>query len=57
MATIVELLASSLDVLKQVQRNDDFTNNKSGDMPRTHIKRLVDNNFLKPIIKRLVCSY
>ncbi len=28
MATIVELLASSLDVLKQVQRNDDFTNNK-----------------------------
>ena len=51
MATIVELLASSLDVLKQVQRNDDFTIIKSGDMPRTHTKRLVDNNFLKPIIK------
>lgn len=51
MATIAELLASSLNALKQVQRGDDFTIIKSSDIPRTHIKRLVDNYFLKPIIK------
>lgn len=51
MATIAELLSSSLNALKQVQQSDDFTIIKSSDMSRTHIKRLVDNNFLKPIIK------
>lgn len=51
MATIAELLASSLNALKQVQQNDDFMIVKSGDLSRTHIKRLVNNNFLKPIIK------
>lgn len=51
MATIAELLASSLNVLKQVQQNGDFTIVKSGDISPTHIKRLVNNNFLRPIIK------
>ena len=51
MATIAELLASSLNVLKQVQQNGDFMIVKSGDLSYTHIKRLVNNNFLKPIIK------
>jgi hypothetical protein len=51
MATIAALLASSLDALKKVQHNDDFTIVKSGDLSRTHIKRLVDNHFLSPIIK------
>ena len=51
MATIAELLASSLNVLKQVQQNGDFTIVKSGDISPTHIKRLVNNNFLCPIIK------
>ncbi len=51
MATIAELLASSLNVLKQVQQNGDFTIVKSGDISQTHIKRLVNNNFLRPIIK------
>ena len=51
MATIAELLASSLDALKQVQQGNDFTIIRSSDLSRTHIKRLVDNHFLKPIIK------
>ncbi|MDD3039250.1 Fic family protein [Bacteroides sp.] len=51
MATIAELLASSLNVLKQVQQNGDFTIVKSGDISPTHIKRLVNNNFLRQIIK------
>ncbi len=51
MATIAELLSSSLNALKKVQQSEDFTIIKSSDMSRTHIKRLVDNNFLKPIIK------
>ncbi len=51
MATIAELLASSLDALKQVQRGEDFMIIKNSDLSRTHIKRLVDNHFLKPIIK------
>ena len=41
MATIAELLASSLDVLKQVQQNGDFMIVKSGDLSYTHIRRLV----------------
>ena len=51
MATIAELLASSLNALKQVQQNGDFMIVKSGDLSYTHIRRLVKNNFLKPIIK------
>lgn len=51
MATIAELLASSLNVLKQVQQNGDFMIVKSGDLSYTHIRRLVKHNFLKPIIK------
>ena len=51
MATIAELLASSLNVLKQVQQNGDFMIIKSGDLSYTHIRRLVKHNFLKPIIK------
>lgn len=51
MATIAKLLASSLDALKQVQQGNDFTIIRSSDLSRTHIKRLVDNHFLKPIIK------
>lgn len=51
MATIAELLASSLNELKEIQKNEDFTIVKSGELSSTHIKRLVENNFLRPIIK------
>lgn len=51
MATIAELLATSLDALKRVQQNGDFMIVKSGELSSTHIKRLVVNNFLRPIIK------
>lgn len=51
MATIAELLATSLAALKKVQQDDDFMIVKSGELSPTHIKRLVANNFLKPIIK------
>lgn len=51
MATIAELLATSLDALKRVQQNGDFMIVKSGELSPTHIKRLVSNNFLRPIIK------
>ncbi|MFV0398570.1 MAG: cell filamentation protein Fic, partial [Bacteroidales bacterium] len=51
MATIAELLASSLNELKKTQKNEDFTIVKSGELSSTHIKRLVENNFLRPIIK------
>lgn len=51
MATIAELLATSLDALKRVQKDGDFMIVKSGELSPTHIKRLIANNFLKPIIK------
>lgn len=51
MATIAELLATSLDALKRVQQNGDFMIVKSSELSPTHIKRLVSNNFLRPIIK------
>lgn len=51
MATISELLASSLDALKGAQKEGHFAIIKSGDLSQVHIKRLVDNSFLKPIIK------
>ncbi|NCB96881.1 MAG: cell filamentation protein Fic [Bacteroidia bacterium] len=51
MATIAELLATSLDALKKLQQNGDFMIVKSGELSPTHIKRLVANNFLKPVIK------
>lgn len=51
MATIAELLATSLDALKRVQQDGDFMIVKSGELSPTHIKRLIANNFLKPIIK------
>ncbi len=51
MATLTELLAASLDALKQAQQNNNFTIIKSGDISQTHIKRLAKNHFLRPIIK------
>jgi len=51
MASLAELLASSLKALKTVQKDKDFMILKSSDLSRSHLKRLVDNNFLKPIIK------
>jgi len=51
MATIAELLATSLAALKRVQQDGDFMIVKSGELSPTHIKRLVANNFLRPIIK------
>lgn len=51
MATIAELLANSLSALKEAQQGRDFMIIKSSDLSQTHIKRLVANNFLKPIIK------
>ena len=50
MATIAELLASSLNALKQVQRGEDFTIIKSSDLSRTHIKRLVDNQIVSHVL-------
>ena len=49
MANITELLAKSLDVLKEIQKDDDFMVVKSSDLSPVHLKRLVANNFLYPI--------
>ena len=51
MASLAELLASSLDALRQVQKDKDYMIVKSSEISRSHLKRLVDNNFLKQIIK------
>lgn len=51
MATIAELLASSLNALKEIQKNGEFTIIKSGELSPTHIRRLVGHYFLRPIIK------
>lgn len=51
MATISELLASSLAALKKVQQDSNFTIVKSGELSPTHLKRLVTHNFLRSIIK------
>lgn len=51
MATIAELLASSLAALKKVQQDGDFMIIKGGELSPTHMRRLMANNFLKPIIK------
>jgi len=51
MATITELLATSLEALKQVQKEKDFMILKSSDLSRNNLKRLVDNHFLRPILK------
>ena len=51
MATISELLASSLAALKQVQQNGDCTVVKSSELSPTHLKRLLANHFLMPVIK------
>ncbi|MEG1547084.1 MAG: cell filamentation protein Fic, partial [Bacteroides sp.] len=51
MAAIAELLSNSLEALKQAQSDGEFMIIKSGELSPTHIKRLVANNFLKPIIK------
>lgn len=51
MAAIAELLATSLDALKAVQSNGEFMIIRSGELSPTHLRRLVANNFLRPIIK------
>ncbi len=50
MATKAELLASSLEALKEIQGKDDFLIVRSSELSRTHLKRLVDNRFLTSII-------
>ncbi|MDD2293535.1 MAG: Fic family protein [Bacteroidales bacterium] len=51
MASIAELLATSLTALKKVQQGGDYMIIKGGELSPTHMKRLMANNFLKPIIK------
>jgi len=51
MASLEELLATSLNALKELQKEKDFMIIKSSEISRVHLKRLVDNNFLKQIIK------
>lgn len=51
MATISELLAASLAALKQVQQNGDCTVVKSSELSPTHLRRLLANHFLMPVIK------
>src|SRR5574344_826964 len=51
MATIAQLLATSLTALKNVQQDGTFMIIKVGELSPTHMKRLVANNFLKPIRK------
>ncbi len=51
MASPTELLATSLEALKLVQKEKDFVIIKSTDLTRSHLQRLVNNNFLRPIIK------
>ena len=51
MAAIQKLLANSLTELQKIQNKDNTTVIKSTDLSTTHLKRLVDNNFLMPVIK------
>lgn len=51
MATISELLSTSLAALKEVQQDGDFMIIRGSEISTTHLKRLLANNFLKPIIK------
>ena len=51
MAAIQKLLANSLTELQKIQNKDNSTVIKSTDLSTTHLKRLVDNNFLMPVIK------
>lgn len=51
MATIQELLVGSLTQLQKVQNRDNSTVIKSDELSITHLKRLVKNGFLMPVIK------
>ncbi len=50
MATKAELLATSLEALKEIQNREDFLIVRSAELSRTHLKRLIDNKFLSQII-------
>ncbi|MFI3315428.1 MAG: cell filamentation protein Fic, partial [Rikenellaceae bacterium] len=50
MATKAELLAASLEALKEIQNREDFLIVRSAELSRTHLKRLIDNRFLSQII-------
>ncbi|WP_282038130.1 Fic family protein [Saccharicrinis aurantiacus] len=51
MATPQERLANSLEVLKELQNDKGIAVIKSSQISRAHRERLVDNGFLKPVIK------
>lgn len=51
MATIQELLANSLFELQEIQNKDNSSVIKSNELSATHLKRLVKNSFLMPVIK------
>jgi len=51
MANIQVLLTNSLSKLKEIQDKENTTVIKGNQLSRLHLKRLVDNNFLTPIIK------
>ncbi|MFI3261680.1 MAG: Fic family protein [Rikenellaceae bacterium] len=51
MATIQELLANSLTELQKIQNRDNSTVIKSNELSSTHLKRLINNGFLMPVIK------
>lgn len=51
MATIQELLANSLTELQKIQNRDNSTVIKSDEISGTHLRRLVRNGFLMPVIK------
>lgn len=51
MAKIQDLLASSLIKLQEIQDRDNSSVIRSSELSITHLKRLIDNRFLMPIIK------
>lgn len=51
MANIQVLLTNSLSKLKEIQDKENTTVIKSNQLSRIHLNRLIDNNFLLPIIK------
>ncbi len=50
MATLQELLANSLTELQKIQDRENSTVIKSNEISPTHLKRLVKNSFLMPVI-------
>jgi hypothetical protein len=51
MATPSEKLAQSLEVLRKIQGDNGITAVRAGDITRTHRERLIENGFIREVIK------